>query len=452
MIRIHFCTLAAVVLLTAAADRVHGWGRGGFGGFRAGGFSAGGISARGFSAGGFRAGDVGGFRAGNVGGFRAGDVGGFRAGNVGGFRAGDVGGLRAGNVGVAGTHINMATDFGFGHVGAVAGARGFVGAGHYTTRYAGGVLAARGVAVRGGFYHYGAFNSGWWTSHPAAWRPYGWNAAYPWRVATWPALIGWFGWSAPPIYYDYGNTIVYQGDQVFIDGQPGPTAAEYYDQAAELAESAPPAPPPDKKQDEWQPLGVFSLVQGEQSDTSAVFQLAVNKAGIIRGNYYNVLTDNTLPVRGAVDKKTQRASWIVGDQKTTVYDTGIDNLTRDQCPLLIHFGKERTQQWLLVRIEEKDSKAPEAAPDTAPPPPSEGTTARLTLVVPADADVFFDGTLMTETGSTRHYITPPLAEGQGYNYSIRARWTQDGMPVEQTRSVPFKAGANVRVDFTSPLP
>ncbi len=50
------------------------------------------------------------------------------------------------------------------------------------------------------------------------------------------------------------------------------------------------------------------------------------------------------------------------------------------------------------------------------------------------------------------YNTPPLQEGSNYSYSVRARWTQDGTPVEQTRTVPFKAGSKVTVDFTSPLP
>ena len=42
-------------------------------------------------------------------------------------------------------------------------------------------------------------------------------------------------------------------------------------------------------------------------------QLAVNKDGVIRGNYYNALSDATVPVYGQVDKKTQRAAWTVGD-------------------------------------------------------------------------------------------------------------------------------------------
>jgi uncharacterized protein (TIGR03000 family) len=262
-------------------------------------------------------------------------------------------------------------------------------------------------------------------------------------------LTGWLGWSAAPIVYDYGSNIVYEGDQVYIDSQPGPSAAVYYQQAVDLADSAPATTPAKGKEDDWQPLGVFSLVQGEQSDTSAVFQLAVNRAGIIGGNYYNVLTNNTLPVRGAVDKKTQRASWIVGDQKDTVYDTGIVNLTKDESPVLIHFGKDRTQQWLLVRIKEADNTAPPATASPPPVPPEQ--TAQITIVVPADADVFVDGAATTQTGTQRVFVTPQLEPGT-YSYTIRAVWTEDGRSVEKTRKVSFQAGSQVRVDFTSLLP
>jgi uncharacterized protein (TIGR03000 family) len=446
--------IAAAVCLVGAGDALP-WGRGGGGGgFRAGGFGgahyAGYVGARFGEVGGARFGEVGGARYGEVGGARYGEVGGARVGEVGGARYGEVGGYRGG---VAAGHASLATDFGFGHVAGYEGARGFVGAGHYTTAYSAGALAARGVAVRGGFYHYGAFNTAWWGAHAAAWRPLRWDVARAWGWAAWPALTGWLGWSAAPIAFDYGSNIVYQGDQVYIDDQPGPTAGEYYQQAADLALSAPAAPPADAKGDAWQPLGVFSLVQGEQSDTSAVFQLAIDKSGIIRGNYYNVLTDTALPVRGSVDKKTQRASWVVGDQKTTIYDTGLANLTKDESPLLIHFGKERTQQWLLVRIKESDAKAPDASSGAKTPPPATGDdSAKITVVVPADAEVYFDGNDTTQTGTERVFVTPPLVKGTTYSYSIRAVWTEDGSPVEKTRKVSFRAGAQPRVDFTSPLP
>jgi uncharacterized protein (TIGR03000 family) len=447
--------LIAVAFWLGSAPEAHAWGRGvAVRGFRAGGVAAGGYRVGGYRAGGFAAGGyrAGGFAAGGVryGGVRYGAVGGARYGAVGGVRYGGFGGARYGGVGV---RTGLASDFGFGHVANYVGARGFVGAGHVTAPYVGGALGWRGAAIRSGYYNWGAFGPGWWGAHVGAWRPYGWDAARAWRWANWGGLTNWFGWSAAPVVYDYGTNIVYQGDQVYINDQPGPTAAAYYQQAADLAQTAPVAPPPDDKGDAWLSLGVFALVQGEQSDASAVFQLAVNKAGIIRGNYYNVLTATTLPVRGAVDQNTQRASWVVGDQKTTVYDTGIANLTKDESPLLIHFGSERTQQWLLVRINESDARPPDAPLVEATPVQASGDdTATITVTVPADAEVYFDGVETTETGPERQFVTPPLAKGTKYSYSIRAVWTEDGRPVEKTRKVSFQAGSQVRVDLTSPLP
>jgi hypothetical protein len=83
-----------------------------------------------------------------------------------------------------------------------------------------------------------------------------------------------------------------------------------------------------------------------------VFQLAVNKAGTIRGNYYNALADTTLPVYGSVDQKTQRAAWTVGERKEPIYETGFANLTKSETTMLVHFGKDRTQQWTLIRVEQ----------------------------------------------------------------------------------------------------
>ncbi len=99
------------------------------------------------------------------------------------------------------------------------------------------------------------------------------------------------------------------------------------------------------------PLGVFSLVQGDQSDSNIMFQLALNKSGTIAGNYYSAVAGSTLPVHGAVDKRTQRVAWTVGDNKTTVFDTGLGSLTKDEAPVLLHYGQERTQQWMLVRLK-----------------------------------------------------------------------------------------------------
>jgi hypothetical protein len=98
-------------------------------------------------------------------------------------------------------------------------------------------------------------------------------------------------------------------------------------------------------------------VQGDEKDANNIFQIAINKAGVLRGNYYNALTDTTVPLSGSVNKNSQRAAWIVGDNQETVYETGVGNLIEPETEILVHFGKDRTQQWTLVRLEPpKDAK------------------------------------------------------------------------------------------------
>jgi uncharacterized protein (TIGR02246 family) len=77
--------------------------------------------------------------------------------------------------------------------------------------------------------------------------------------------------------------------------------------------------------------------------------------------------------------------------------------------------------------------------------------AVITIVVPPDAEVFFDGTPTTQKGSERRFTSPPLEVGRKYEYAIRARWTQNGRMVERTRRVSVNGGADVRVDFLTPL-
>jgi hypothetical protein len=98
--------------------------------------------------------------------------------------------------------------------------------------------------------------------------------------------------------------------------------------------------------------GAFALVRGEEQTSDELFQLAVSKGGVIHGNYYDAFADRTLPVYGSVDKKTQRAGWSIGEKKDVVFEAGIANLTRDEAPILVHYGKDNTQQFTLVRIEQ----------------------------------------------------------------------------------------------------
>jgi hypothetical protein len=364
-------TLLVGSLLVLAASEM-ALARGGGGGFRGGGggFSGGGRSfggggdfrgGGGFDTGGYRGGDFNANRGSNVSGYR-GTNDAFRGNDAGvsrgesfdtGARAesGNFSGARAGDFTGAREHLPTDGAFGGNLAGnwSRAGAAGAIA--HATTPISGSVASARGTAVRNNFVNNGAFGRDWGVQHPGAWFAAGWGASTAWHACTWPAFVGWCGWPATvaPVYYEYGDNVTYQGDQVYYGNQPVATADQYYQQAADIAQTQPPA---DAGSNEWLPLGVFSLVQGDQSDTNVMFQLAVNKSGTIAGNYYSALTGTTAQVHGSVDKQTQRAAWTVGDNTTTVYDTGITNLTKDQAPVLIHIGKDKTQQWLLVRLQQ----------------------------------------------------------------------------------------------------
>jgi hypothetical protein len=212
-------------------------------------------------------------------------------------------------------------------------------------------LVNRGAVVRNNFNHYDCFRGNWWGRYPGAWRAARWTTAGAvWGAATWAACSSYCGYPAQPVYYDYGSNVVYQGDSVYVDGTAVATQDQYAQQATTIAETGVQAPA--TKEEEWLSLGVFAMVQGDQVNGNDLFQLAVNKAGTIRGNYYNALSDMTLPVYGSVDKMSQRAAWIVGDRKDTIYEVGFANLTKAETTLLVHFGKDRTQQWTLVRVEQ----------------------------------------------------------------------------------------------------
>jgi hypothetical protein len=205
--------------------------------------------------------------------------------------------------------------------------------------------------VRNNFNRYDCFQGNWWGRHAGAWRAAGWaTAAAAYRAASWADWSSYCGYSSEPVYYDYGSNAVYEGDNVYVNGDAVATQEQYARQAMTIPDTGKQTQANEDEQ--WLPLGVFAMIQGEQANGNDLFQLAVNKSGVIRGNYHNALSDTTLPVYGSVDQKTQRAAWTVGDRKEPTFEAGIANLTRAETTMLVHFDKDRTQQWSLVRIDQ----------------------------------------------------------------------------------------------------
>lgn len=213
-------------------------------------------------------------------------------------------------------------------------------------------LAREGNLVRNNFQHYDSFRGDWWDRHRGAWRSDRWAtaAAAYYGSANWAVYYGYCGYATTPVYYDYGSTVVYEGNNVYINGDAAATQEQYAQQARTIAGTGKQTQA--GEDEEWLSLGVFAMTQGQQATGNDLFQLAVNKSGVLRGNYYNALSDSTLPVYGSVDQKSQRAAWTVGDRQEPVFEAGFANLAKPETTMLVHFGKERTEQWTLVRMEQ----------------------------------------------------------------------------------------------------
>ena len=70
--------------------------------------------------------------------------------------------------------------------------------------------------------------------------------------------------------------------------------------------------------------------------------------------------EKTTPIQGSVDQKTQRLAFTVGDNKRSVCETGIYNLTsKDETQTLVRIGSDNTQQWTLVRLEAPEDQQDE---------------------------------------------------------------------------------------------
>jgi hypothetical protein len=216
-------------------------------------------------------------------------------------------------------------------------------------------------------YH-NCFNSDWWGHHYhdiGGWH-YGhcFNnhpPSYWWTVPTFAGLTNWFTWSAPasswqePIYYDYGQggNVYYENNMVYVDGQEVGTPQDFAASAAALATVEPPTTEEQADNADWMPLGTFAVSSNQKdANPTRVVQFAVNKSGIVSGTLYNETTDEAQTVLGQVDKETQRVALRVGESEDIVVETGLYNLTQNEAPVMIHFGPDRVESWLLVRLEQ----------------------------------------------------------------------------------------------------
>ncbi len=51
---------------------------------------------------------------------------------------------------------------------------------------------------------------------------------------------------------------------------------------------------------------------------------------------------------------TQRVAFRIGDSENVVVESGLHNLAQEQAPVLVNFGADKVEQYLLVRPKQSD--------------------------------------------------------------------------------------------------
>jgi uncharacterized protein (TIGR03000 family) len=82
----------------------------------------------------------------------------------------------------------------------------------------------------------------------------------------------------------------------------------------------------------------------------------------------------------------------------------------------------------------------------------QSTAGNIRVHVPPTAQLLFDDSPTTQTGSDRMFTTGALDPSKRYSYQITARWTENGQERHEMRNVPIIPGQTANVDFTRPAP
>ena len=174
-----------------------------------------------------------------------------------------------------------------------------------------------------------AFTPDWYAKHPEAWRPKQSPADW-WKAADVAAITAWLGKpiTAAGTAADNGGAVANAGGvDARADGLQSVLVLPAGHQNA-----VDPADP------DWLPLGVFAVVPPGAQDTAQAHnyqQLAVDRQGTIKGNFYDTISGTVQPITGTVDRTALTVSWTVGA-----------NGSRFTAPMRAFAGQPRTVSML----------------------------------------------------------------------------------------------------------
>ena len=182
------------------------------------------------------------------------------------------------------------------------------------------------------------FTRAWYAQHPNAW-----HAAHPYayqRAATTAAALGaWLGWAAAPQESSSSTTVIYD------DTPNGVEETDIYTNASPAEIVLP--------EGDWLPLGVYSIVTAPDQPSMQLVQLAVDRNGVVRGVYYDAMTNSTHSVVGSIDRATQRARWTLESNPNLSFTTGVEQLTQPDGMVEVMLPSG-TRQWQLVRLADSN--------------------------------------------------------------------------------------------------
>ena len=182
------------------------------------------------------------------------------------------------------------------------------------------------------------FSPAWYVEHPSAWQithPHAGEAA----VAVTAIGLASFMAMQTAVVSTGTTTVVYASEAT-----PEQTQA-----AANLAQSG--AAPVDAGGN-WMAVGVFAFQPIDAPNATRILDLAVNPQGMLRGTHYDLLSEATANITGAVDRNTGKVSWRIGDTGRVVFESDLNQLTQGQGQVRIHFPDGQSGQWNVTRLQQ----------------------------------------------------------------------------------------------------
>lgn len=194
------------------------------------------------------------------------------------------------------------------------------------------------------------FSAGWYADHPNAWQ-YSHPHADAWAAASLAATTAWIGAAAYDDGGDYSTTVVNEAP-TYDDASTTDSVDQQSPVAANVATDGQAADGGD-----WLSLGVYAL-EPPAGGEKELMQLAVSKAGEIKGVYYNADDNLSENITGSVDRATQQATWNVVSTPELQFSASLKTLTSPTGEVNVAAPNGVQQTWFTARLQEPPAAAP----------------------------------------------------------------------------------------------